>query len=206
MPSKDALQRLIDGLQTLIREHLALARAELKDDARTMGRDLLVGAAGVPALAAGYLLLMMAIGYLLAVWLPTWAAFGIVAAVNLGAGGAVSLVGLRKVMRQRIGMPRTGEELQRDKAWLSSLKDGSRGGIEGRLVEPIPAPPADVRRAPSVNLAGPARPPTSGAVPAGKAGSTAGATGSLGPRSPEPQRTQPEPGATTPPNGASPVH
>ncbi|MCA1827447.1 MAG: phage holin family protein [Myxococcales bacterium] len=64
MPSKDALQRLIDGLQTLIREHLALARAELKDDARTMGRDLLVGAAGVPALAAGYLLLMMAIGYL----------------------------------------------------------------------------------------------------------------------------------------------
>ena len=107
MPSKDALQRLIDGLQTLIREHLALARAEIKDDLRVMGRDLLVGASGVPALAAGYLLLMVAIGYLLGVWLPLWAAFGIVAVVNLGVGGAVSLAGLRKIMRQRVGMPRT---------------------------------------------------------------------------------------------------
>jgi uncharacterized membrane protein YqjE len=125
-PSKDALQRLIDGLQTFIREHLALARAELKDDVRTMGRDLIVGAAGVPALAAGYLLLMIAIGYLLGVWLPLWAAFGIVAVLNLAVGGAVTLAGVRKIMRQRVGLKRTGEELQRDKAWLASLKDGSR--------------------------------------------------------------------------------
>ena len=88
MPSKDALQRLIDGLQTLIREHLALARAEIKDDLRLMGRDLLVGASGVPALAAGYLLLMVAIGYLLGdeVWRAVqfvdwgvrWIALGVV--------------------------------------------------------------------------------------------------------------------------------
>src|SRR5438105_6894219 len=90
MPSKDAFQRLIDGLQTLIREHLALARAELKEDVRSVGRDAVVGAAGVPALLAGYLLLMIALAYLLAIWLPLWAAFGIVAAVNLGAGGALS--------------------------------------------------------------------------------------------------------------------
>src|SRR5438132_8952978 len=125
MPSKDALQRLIDGLQPLIREHLALARAEIKDDLRVMGRDLLVGASGVPALAAGYLLLMMSIGYLLGVWLPLWAAFGIVAVVNLGAGGAVSLAGLRKIMRPRVGRPRPGEELQRAQAWLASLRAGS---------------------------------------------------------------------------------
>ncbi len=66
IPSKDALQRLLDGLQTLIREHLALARVEAKEDLRAMGRDLLVSAAGIPALFAGYLLLMVAIGYLLA--------------------------------------------------------------------------------------------------------------------------------------------
>ena len=162
-PSKDALQRLIDGLQTLIRGHLALARAEIKDDLRSMGRDLLVGAAGVPALAAGYLLLMIAIGYLLALWLPNWAAFGIVATVNLAAGGAVSLAGVRKVMRQRVAMPRTGEELQRDKLWLASLKEGARAA------EPIP--PAGPVGIPA-NVAGPARPPLSGPVPAGKTGST----------------------------------
>ncbi len=133
--SKDALQRLLDGVQTLIREHMALARVELKDDMRSMGRDLLVSAAGVPALAAGYLLIMMAIGYLLALWIPQWIAFGIVAVVNLAAGGALTFAGVRKVMQRRPGMPRTGEELQRDKAWLSSLKERPRNG-DGRLPAP----------------------------------------------------------------------
>ena len=126
--SKDALQRLIDGVQTLIREHMALARAEAKEDIRQMGRDAIVGAAGVPALLAGYLLLMMAIGFLLALWVPSWAAFGIVAFVNLAAGGAVSFVGIRKIMRNRVDMPHTGQELQRDKQWLSQLRSNTDGG------------------------------------------------------------------------------
>jgi uncharacterized membrane protein YqjE len=123
-PTRDALQRLVDGVQTLIREHMALARAEIKDDVRSMGRDLLIGAAGVPALAAGYLLLMIALGFLLALWLPSWAAFGIVALVNLGAGGALTLAGVRKASRSRVGMPGTGAELERDKRWLASMRDG----------------------------------------------------------------------------------
>lgn len=122
VPSIDALQRLLDGLQTFIREHLALARAEIKDDVRSMGREILVSAAGLPALVAGYLLLMIAAGYLLAIWLPLWAAFGIVALVNLGAGGLVTFVGLKRVVQTRVGLPRTGAELQRDKAWLSDLR------------------------------------------------------------------------------------
>jgi Putative Actinobacterial Holin-X, holin superfamily III len=65
MPSRDALHRLLDGLQTLIREHLALARVELKQDLRTMGRDLATGATGLPALATGYLLFMVALASLI---------------------------------------------------------------------------------------------------------------------------------------------
>lgn len=140
MPSKDALQRLLDGLQTLIREHLALARAEIKDDVRGMVRDMVVVAAGVPALGAGYLLLMIAIAYGIATWLPVWAAFAMVALLNLGAGAAVSYIGLRKVMANGMSMSRTGEELQKDKAWLASLKEGTRDGGEGRtpLVQTLP--------------------------------------------------------------------
>jgi uncharacterized membrane protein YqjE len=124
VPSKDALERLIDGLQTLLREHIALARAELKEDLRNTGRELLVSAAGVPALAAGYLLFMIALGFLLAIWIPQWAAFGIVGLVNLGAGSFLSLVWGRRALRQRIGMRRTGEELRKDKEWLASLRSG----------------------------------------------------------------------------------
>lgn len=136
MPSKDAFQRLLDGLQTLIREHLALARVEITSDLRGMGRDVLIGAAGLPALVAGYFLLMIALGYLLSLWLPLWAAFGIVALVNLGGGGAVTYAGLRKMMAQRVSMPRSGEELQRGKAWLASLEEGTRTNGDGRL--PLP--------------------------------------------------------------------
>jgi uncharacterized membrane protein YqjE len=137
--SKDALQRLLDGLQTLIREHLALARVEIKDDLRSMARDGAVGAAGVPALAAGYLLMMIAIAYLLALWLPIWAAFGIVALINLGVGAAMSLAGLRKVMRQRPGLHRTSEELKKDKAWLAGLARESTRPEVASLPRNVPA-------------------------------------------------------------------
>ncbi|TMA28882.1 MAG: phage holin family protein [Deltaproteobacteria bacterium] len=125
-PSLDALQRLIDGLQTLLREHIALARAEVKEELRNTGRELLVSAAGVPALAAGYLLLTIALGFLLAVWIPQWAAFGIVALANLGAGAILTLFWGRRALRQRLSLPRTGEELRRDKEWLAALKKGER--------------------------------------------------------------------------------
>jgi len=125
MPSKDALQRLLDGLQMFIREHLALARSEMKADLRAMGRDLAVCAAGLPALVAGYLLLMIAAGYLLSVWLPQWAGFGIVAMLNLGAGASLTLAGMRRVKGERVELPGTAEELRRDREWLAALKQGS---------------------------------------------------------------------------------
>ena len=125
MPSKDALQRLVDGLQMFIREHLALARSEIKADLRALGRDLAVCAAGVPALVAGYLMFMIAIGYLLSVWLPQWAGFGIVALLNLGAGGSLTLAGMRRVKGERVELPRMAEELRRDREWIAALKQGA---------------------------------------------------------------------------------
>lgn len=133
--SKDALQQLLDGLQLFIREHLALARVEIKEDLRGLGRDLAVGAAGVPALAAGYLLAMIAIGYLLAIWLPHWAAFAIVALLNLAAGGILTWSGARRAMRSRVELTRTASEIRRDREWLASLTQGPRAADT-----PIPTP------------------------------------------------------------------
>jgi uncharacterized membrane protein YqjE len=134
VPSRDALHRLLDALQTLIREHLALARVELKQDLRTMGRDLATGAAGMPPLAVGFLLLMFAIASLLSIWLPAWAAFGIVALVNLAAGGAMTWSASRRVAHSRIELPCTAEEIRRDREWMAALKNQARGS-------PADAPP-----------------------------------------------------------------
>lgn len=134
MPSKDALQRILDGLQTLVREHLALARAEAKEDLRRMGKDLALGAAGVPALATGYLFLMMALAYLLAVWLPAWAGFAVVAALNLALGAVLTILCRNKLMQKRSQLREgTGEELQRNKEWLASLPESTRPQPGGKL-------------------------------------------------------------------------
>lgn len=124
-PPRDAFQRLLDGLQTLMREHVALARAEIKEDVRGMGREALSSAAGLPALLAGYLLLMFSIGYLLSVWLAQWAAFGVVALVNLAIGGALTARGAKKLARRKLALRGTNEEIRRDKEWIASLKANS---------------------------------------------------------------------------------
>ena len=140
------MARLLDGVQTLFREHLALAKVELKDDLRRAGRDVLFGAAGVPPLLVGYVLLMVAFVY---VWrrgalewtlvpphrqaLPAWIAFGLVAALNLSAGAALTRVYGKKVRQEKIDFSRTEEELRRDREWLSSLREGpARQGVRLR--------------------------------------------------------------------------
>jgi len=141
MPSPDALHRLLDGLQTFIREHLALARVELKQDLRTMGRDLATGAAGLPALATGYLLFMFALASLISLWLPAWAAFGLVALLNLAAGGAITWSASRRVARDRIELPCTSEEIRRDRERMAELRHEARdttgnAGGAARLSQP----------------------------------------------------------------------
>ena len=125
LPPKDAFQRLIEGLQTFIREHLALAKAEAMDELSALGRDLALAAAGVPFLLTGYLLLMVAAGFALSLLLPAWAAFGIVAVVNLGTGSVLTFVLGRRVLQKRVALPGNDEELERSKQWVAQLKNAT---------------------------------------------------------------------------------
>ena len=180
---RDALTRLLDSVQTLFREHLALAKVELKDDLRRAGRDLALSAAGLPPLLIGYALLMVALALLLALALPSWLAFAIVAAVNLLAGGALSLAFINKARQDRIALPNTEQELRRDKEWIASLQKASaRPDANGDARAARPPVP---------------QPPHAAALPAGKDGATA----DLGPRSRTRSPGQPVGGATSTPNG-----
>src|SRR5256885_4471275 len=123
--ARDALNRLIDGFQTLVREHLALAKVELKEDLKRMGRSLLLSAAGLPPLLAGYMLLNVAVALLLASVVASWAAFGIVALVNLVAGAALSAYFIKKAREMPISLTSTGTELRRDREMLSNLTSGA---------------------------------------------------------------------------------
>lgn len=110
----DAIGRLLDAVQLLVREHLELARAEMKQDARALGRHLLLAALGVPAALTGWILAMAAIALALPLSRP--AAFGAVAAVNLAGGIALSVAGLRKARREDLLRRRSREEQRRERA------------------------------------------------------------------------------------------
>jgi uncharacterized membrane protein YqjE len=197
VPPRDAFARLIDGVQTLFREHVALAKAEIKDDVRRTGRSLLLSGAGLPPLFVGYVLLMVAIALVLQLFLASWAAFGIVALANLIVGAALTLAFTAKVRAEKLALVRTAEELRRDREWISSMRNGDE-----RLV------PARPRAADAAGTTGPPRATTepsparesrerNPALPAGKAG----ATPDLGPRSFSPGPGRPVAGATSTPNG-----
>jgi uncharacterized membrane protein YqjE len=194
--TRDALNRLIDGFQTLVREHLALAKIELKEDLNRMARSLILSAAGVPALVAGYMLLNIAIALLLATVMASWAAFGIVALVNLGAGAALTVVFGKKAKETRIKLSETESELRRNREMFSGLK--------ARPEPPSPTPPPAAGMRPPAPSWSPApsaaaAAPSNGdpARPAGKAGSTPG----LERRVQDPMPGQPVAGATSTPNG-----
>src|SRR5579884_1262852 len=75
----DLVAGIIRDLQDIVRGEIRLAKAELKADATAAARGagFLVGGAVVGLV--GFLILMLAVAYLIAVWLPLWAATGIVA-------------------------------------------------------------------------------------------------------------------------------
>ncbi|HWE25190.1 MAG TPA: phage holin family protein [Myxococcales bacterium] len=193
-PPRDALGRLLDGVQTLFREHLALARIELKNDIRRTGRSVLLSAAGLPPLLVGYVLLMVAVALLLELVLVNWAAFGIVAVANLLGGAALTVAFTAKVRAEKLALVKTAEELRRDREWLSSIRHGNgQVGTAPRLGAPAPRTEPGEAGEP---LTGPRARQRTQAMPPGKAGNA-----DLAPRSPSPIPGQPVAGATSTPDG-----
>lgn len=113
-------------LSDLVRAEVALAKAELRVDARN------AGLAGGMFAAAGYLGLLatitavIAVGYgLVAVGLPAWAAFVIVTVGLVLLAGLLVLVG--RAAAQRIGPPEQAIEAAR--ATLAALAPGGGGAV-----------------------------------------------------------------------------
>ena len=170
-PVKDSFQRLVDGLQHFFREHLALARLELRDDLKRIIKDVAFSAAGLPLLFVGYVMLMVALGFLLGLWLQNWAAFGIVALVNLAGGAALTVIfGKRIGQQDKLELNRTTEEMHRTKEWVATLREGTRpqpvpGALPAVAAKPAPAPvplpgpvspqPAPMRAQPNGHVRGP---------------------------------------------------
>jgi len=94
----DLVGRLVDSLGQLIAQHVALARLELSEEARSMGRALGTLALFIPLLVVGYALLCLALALALGHFLPLAWAVCAVGGANLLAG-ALGLLSVGRALK-----------------------------------------------------------------------------------------------------------
>jgi uncharacterized membrane protein YqjE len=121
------LRRLADATGRLVREHVDLARVELKEDARRLASDAALGVVAIPFLLTAHLLLSAALALWIAQALGAPWAFALVGGGNLAAGAGLGIVAARRLRRDGgVELPATAEELRKDRAMMLGLQDGGR--------------------------------------------------------------------------------
>lgn len=109
----------VQDLEDVVRAEIKLARTELKEDAVAAGRGIAYIAAGAIVGLVGFIILMLAVAYLLDTWLPLWIAAGIVGIALLIIAAIVALAGKSKLSASNLKPEQTIESLKEDKAWAS---------------------------------------------------------------------------------------
>lgn len=95
-----AFERLSGSVSTLVRDHLELAKIELREAVRSATHDAIVIGSGVGVLVVAHALLMTALALGLARVMPAWLGFLLVGLANAAAGA--TLIHRRiKVVRAR---------------------------------------------------------------------------------------------------------
>lgn len=102
----------------LVRQELALFKAELQQKLSRAGIGAALLGAGALIAFSGWLFLLLAAVFALALVLPAWAAALIVGALVVGIGGVLALVGKGRMSADELAPERTMRSLREDAAWI----------------------------------------------------------------------------------------
>jgi uncharacterized membrane protein YqjE len=120
-PLGELLRQLAQDSATLVRQEVALAKAELRQNVRSLVRDLAMVAVGAALAVTGALVMVAFLVILLGAMLGNyWLGALIVGLLFLSVGGVLLMVNLRKLGREELAPTRTLETLKEDKQWLQS--------------------------------------------------------------------------------------
>jgi hypothetical protein len=111
---------IVNDIQTLIRQEMALAKAEMVrewDKAKTAAGSMAVGA-GVLALGGFFLCVTLVCVLAEVAGLPWWASFLIVGGVLTVVGGVMFFVGRARAAEVHVVPPQTVETLKEDVQWI----------------------------------------------------------------------------------------
>lgn len=102
---------------TLIRQEVALAKAEMKEKGTEVGKDVGMMAAGGALAYAGLLALIATAIIVLAYFMPWWLSALIVSLVVLGIGGALIMRGMTALKNTNMAPEHTIESVKEDAEW-----------------------------------------------------------------------------------------
>lgn len=115
------VSQLADGIGNLVQQHLRLARLELKEDARRVGKAGVRLALVLPFLAVGYALLCVSVGLWLARWLSVPGGLAVVGGLHLVGAGLLAWRAWAALDGQEL-LGSSVHELERSAALLSSAQ------------------------------------------------------------------------------------
>lgn len=116
LPTRDLMERLFGRSRLLVQQQMELARTEAKEQLRQEATTATgLGVAGVCALLT-VTMILVAVAFLLSLWLPGWLSALLVAAAVLTVGTIAGLVGWAKRVRDPMGTTR--RTLEGDIRWL----------------------------------------------------------------------------------------
>jgi uncharacterized membrane protein len=118
----DALKSAVRDAQDLIRDEIALAKAELREEARRVGAGVIAvtGAAVAATIAVVFLLTTVALVLFEVFGWPLWAGFALMVVVVTLAAAALAYVGRRRLARGR-HMALTVDTLKENMQWMRAL-------------------------------------------------------------------------------------
>jgi hypothetical protein len=115
----DVIKNAIRDAQELVRSEIALAKAEVRQEARrvSVGAGLLAGAALAAIIAVIFLMTTIALAIAALAGWPVWSGFGIVTVLVAIAAGALASIGKKRLTAAR-HMPRTRDTLKENIEWM----------------------------------------------------------------------------------------
>jgi uncharacterized membrane protein YqjE len=127
-PLGDLFRQLAQDSATLVRQEVALAKAEIRENVKTVARNATMIAIGaVLALLGGLVLvafLVMVLGD--ALWNEYWLGALIVGALFVIIGGIMAKKALGNLKKESLAPEQTIETLKEDKQWLQSEMRSAR--------------------------------------------------------------------------------
>jgi uncharacterized membrane protein YqjE len=120
-PLGDLVKQLAQDSGTLVRQEIALAKAELRQNVKSLVRDVAMIAVGAVIAAVGGLVLVAFLVILLGSVLNNyWLGALIVGALFVIVGGALAMANLKKLQKEEVAPTRTLDTLKEDKQWLQT--------------------------------------------------------------------------------------